>query len=124
MSGQVENLEKTSLFFSKTVDARTRKILTRNSGFTAAHPLRKYLRVPLIGRAPKRNDFNYLVDKVNNKLSRWKSKHLSFIGRVTFSKSVIEAIPIYIMKTNLILRCFIKHIQRIQRRFIWGDTNE
>lgn len=45
-----------------------------------------------MGRQPRRRDFPYLVDKVEEKLFGWKASHLSFAGRVTIYKSVIQAI--------------------------------
>jgi ribonuclease HI len=78
--------------------------------------------VPLNGRAPKRNDFQYLIDQVSSKLAAWKANHLSFAGRVTLAKSVIEAIPIYpMMSTNIPKGC-LDEIHKMQRHFIWGDT--
>jgi hypothetical protein len=95
MSGQKVSTEKTRILFSRTVDVRTRGELINISGFKETKELGKYLGVPLTGKAPKRRDFNYLVDQVKNKLASWKAKQLSFAGRVTLSKSVIEAVPIF-----------------------------
>ena len=39
-------------------------------------------------------------------------------------KSVMEAIPIYPMMTTIIPRACVDEIQRMQQRFIWGDTDE
>ncbi|MCH89608.1 putative ribonuclease H protein, partial [Trifolium medium] len=94
----------------------------RISGFKETTHLGRYLGVPLLGRAPKRNDFQYLVDRVEAKLSGWKAKQLSFAGRVTLAKSVLEAVPIYPMMTSKIPKSCLEDIQRIQRSFIWGDT--
>ncbi|PNX60026.1 hypothetical protein L195_g059982, partial [Trifolium pratense] len=91
------------------------------SGFTEASSLGKYLGVPLVGRTQKRSDYNYLINQVKMKLSAWKAKQLSFAGRVTLSKSVIEAIPIYHMITTAIPKACLNEIQKIQRAFIWGD---
>lgn len=42
-------------------------------------------------------------------------------GRVTLSKAVIEAIPIYPMMSARIPRTCLNEIQKLQRNFIWGD---
>lgn len=57
------------------------------------------------------------------KLSSWKARHLSFAGHVTLAKSVMEAIPIYRMITNMLPRACINEINKLQRKFIWGDTD-
>ncbi|MCH79697.1 putative ribonuclease H protein [Trifolium medium] len=56
------------------------------------------------------------------KLSSWKANQLSFTGRVTLAKSVIEAIPIYPMMTNIIPKACLAEIPKMQRRFIWDDN--
>jgi hypothetical protein len=94
------------------------------SGYRETNSLEKYLGVPLIGRVPKKKDFDYVIDQVNAKLMHWKANQLSFAGRVTLAKSVLEAIPIYPMMTNIIPKACIDEIHRIQRSFIWGDTDQ
>lgn len=44
-------------------------------------------------------------------------------GRITLAKSVIEAIHVYPMMTNLIPKACIKDIQKLQRNFVRGDTD-
>lgn len=124
ISGQMVSLEKTSILFSKNVDTATRRRLVHLSGFKETRSLGKYLGVPLIGRAPKRRDFDYLMNKVRDRLSGWKSKQLSFAGRVTLSKSVIQAIPVYSMMTIPIPKSCLNDIQKLQRDFIWGDSED
>lgn len=72
------------------------------SGFRVTNNLGKYFGVPLIGRAPRRGDYQFLIDLVQEKLSSWKAKHLSFADRLTHAKSVIEALPLYSMMTATI----------------------
>jgi hypothetical protein len=121
MSGQLISMEKTMIYFSKNVDAQTKRRLVIQSGFQETTNIGKYLGVPLIGGAPRKKDFQHLIDKVRNKLSGWKASHLSFAGRVTLSKSVIQAIPVYSMMTTLIPKSCLAEIQKLQRRFIWGE---
>jgi hypothetical protein len=123
LSGQLVSLEKTSILFSKNVSQATREGLLHQSGFREATSLGKYLGIPLIGRAPRRNDFEYLVNKVRSKLSGWKTTHLSFAGRVTLAKSVIQSIPIYSMMTIPIPKSVFMDIHRLQRNFIWGHED-
>ncbi|CAJ2675557.1 unnamed protein product [Trifolium pratense] len=121
ISGQEVSHEKTSVLFSKNVRRGMRDKLLHMSGFKETTDFGKYLGVPLIGRAPKRADYQYLIDQVSNKLSAWKARQLSFAGRVTLAKSVLEAVPIYPMMTSKIPKSCLNDIQRIQRNFIWGE---
>ena len=56
-------------------------------------------------------------------MSAWKAKQLSFAGRVTLAKAVIEAVPIYSMMTTAIPKACLNEINKIQRAFIWGDED-
>jgi hypothetical protein len=124
MSGQQVSHEKTSILFSRNVERGTRNNLLRISGFKETTEFGNYLGVPLTGRATKRSDFQYILDQVTAKLSTWKAKQLSFAGRVTLAKSVIEAVPIYPMMSTKIPKSCLEDIQKMQRQFIWGDTDQ
>jgi hypothetical protein len=124
MSGQQVSHEKTSILFSRNVERGTRNNLLRISGFKETTEFGNYLGVPLTGRATKRSDFQYILDQVTAKLSTWKAKQLSFAGRVTLAKSVKEAVPIYPMMSTKIPKSCLEDIQKMQRQFIWGDTDQ
>jgi hypothetical protein len=121
LSGQEVSQAKTSILFSRNVSRSMRVKLLHMSGFRETCDLGKYLGVPLTGRAPKRTYYQYLIDQVSNKLAAWKARHLSFAGRVTLAKSVLEAVPIYPMMSSKIPKACLDEIQKIQRNFIWGD---
>ncbi|GAU34270.1 hypothetical protein TSUD_321160 [Trifolium subterraneum] len=124
MSGQEVSQDKTSVMFSRNVERSLRTKLLSITGYKETSNFGKYLGVPLHGRALKKADFQYLLDQASMKLSLWKANHLSFAGRVTLAKSVIEAIPNYPMMSSLIPKACLDEIQRIQRNFIWGDTEQ
>ncbi|PNY05394.1 ribonuclease H [Trifolium pratense] len=94
-TGQQVSHEKTSIMFSKNVCHRVREELVLLSGFNIETP----------------------------SLGKYLAKQLSFVGRVTLSKAVIEAIPIYPMMTSPIPKTCLNEIQKIQRAFIWGDED-
>lgn len=100
ISGQMVITKKMYVFFSKNVHNTTRNKLARISGFKVSASMGRYLGVPLLGKCSRKGDFTYLIDKVWDRLSGWKAKHLSFAGRVTLSKSVIQAISVYTMMTT------------------------
>lgn len=60
---------------------------------------------------------------VKNKLSSWKASQLSFAGRVTLSKAVVEALPLYPMMTCVIPKACFRNIKKLQRNFIWGEQD-
>jgi hypothetical protein len=64
------------------------------------------------------------VEKIKSKLAGWKAKQLSFAGRITLAKSVIQATPIYPMMSTPIPKSCLQEIEKAQRAFIWGDTED
>jgi hypothetical protein len=112
-AGQDISQEKTSVLFSSNVERSMKNKLISMSGFKETNSFGNYLGVPLHGRAPKKSDFQYLLNQVSSKLSMWKATHLSFAGRVTLAKSVIEAIPIDPMMSTLIPKACLDELQKI-----------
>jgi len=52
-----------------------------------------------------------MVNKVRNKISRWKGKQFSFVGQVCLLKSVISALPLYFLSfkaPNILCKELIK----------------
>lgn len=64
----------------------------------------KYLGVPLIHGRVTKGTYRELIEKVNNKVSGWKSKVLSLAGRATLVSSVTSSIPTYTMLTTRLPR--------------------
>ncbi|KAH7855512.1 hypothetical protein Vadar_025710 [Vaccinium darrowii] len=81
-----------------------------------------YLGCPIHHSRPNRHSFQFLIDKVRAKLASWKSKCLSFAGRVTLVKSVNEAIPAYVMQCNLLPTSVAKSLDKLNWDFIWDST--
>ncbi|KAI5396484.1 hypothetical protein KIW84_062628 [Lathyrus oleraceus] len=95
-----------------------RDSLINTSGFSETFSLGKYIGIPPFDRAPMPRDYKYLVVKVYVKLLGWKRKHLSFVGRVTLSNSIFQAILVYTMMTPTIPKVCINDIHKIQKSFI------
>ncbi|GAU51253.1 hypothetical protein TSUD_412460, partial [Trifolium subterraneum] len=110
--------------YSRNVPHEVRHRLNTVSSFVETSSLGKYLGVPALDKAPKRGDFNYLIEKIKSRLSGWKAKQLSLAGRITLSKSVIQAIPVYPMMSTSIPKSCLHEIEKIQRTFIWGHSEE
>ena len=88
--------------------------------FSITIDLGKYLGVPLIHKRVKRYTYQYLVYETNQKLSSWKSKVLSFAGRVVFTQTVLSALPTYTMQTALLPKGGCHSLEKICRCFVWG----
>jgi len=76
LSGQKISNEKTNMFFYKNVSRGMCEVLVHLFGFRETHSLEKYLGVLLLGRAPRKEDFQYIIDQLNSKLAGWKQNYI------------------------------------------------
>lgn len=83
-----------------------------------------YLGLP-IGGSPRRLTFwEPVIQKLRKRLSSWKSKNLSFGGRVCLVKSVLSALPLYFISCYRMPKGVIKKCNQIMMRFLWGGSEE
>ncbi|KAF5475433.1 hypothetical protein F2P56_007238 [Juglans regia] len=90
MSGQLINPCKSALFFSSSIPANRRNSLKMISGFEEGNWPCTYLGVPLFAGVLKIRMVDPLLAKVQKKLSGWKSKVLSFGGKIVLIKHVLN----------------------------------
>lgn len=71
----------------------------------------KYLGLPAFVGRSKKQVFNFVQDRVWKKQKGWKEKFLSTAGREVLIKSVVQAIPTYVMSCFLLLMGLCEHIE-------------
>ncbi|KAI5414523.1 hypothetical protein KIW84_040138 [Lathyrus oleraceus] len=77
------------------------------------------------GANPRRQSTWILIlDKVRNRLSKWKGKHLLMGGHVALLNCVLNSIPLYSFSFYKAPKCVIQDIIRIHRDFLWGGDSE
>ena len=80
----------------------------------------KYLGLPsMIGR-DRSAVFGYVKDRVWQRINTWSSKCLSKAGREVMIKSVLQAIPSYVMSIFLLPKSIINTIEKMMNSFWWG----
>lgn len=85
----------------------------------------KYLGMPMYIRRLKTQYWDSLVQKVQNKLSRWKKKCLSYRGKLVLIKSVLQSIPVYNMMDFKLNITISDKIDKICNKFMWlGDLKK
>lgn len=100
-SGQKVNLDKSGIFFSKNVEWQLKQQLTNELGIVAMNDLGKHLRILIFHKRTSRSTYQFILDKVNQRLSAWKARNLSFAGRDTLTKYVLQALLTYVMHSTL-----------------------
>eukprot|EP00253_Pinus_taeda_P031126 PITA_31126 len=84
----------------------------------------KYLGFWLKPDTYKKEDWNWLIAKLEARISHWSFRWLSRAGRVTLLKSILLAIPIYWAALTWIPKGIMEKIRRLCCRFLWVGSNE
>lgn len=120
-SGQVVNIEKSSLFFSKNIGCRLKDGIMRELMGMRLATHSRYLGLPLpIGRS-KRHAFEFIRNKTLERLHGWKERLLSQAGKEVLLKSVIMALPTYVMSCCLLPKDLCRRICSEMAKFWWGQ---
>ncbi|KAL2984245.1 hypothetical protein AAZX31_12G077300 [Glycine max] len=73
-------MDKSLMFFFKNVGINHRTQLSYEIGLQWIEDLSKYLGVPIFHQKVSSGTFQFIMDKVHQRLSAWKAKILSFAG--------------------------------------------
>ena len=120
-SGQIVSEAKSKVYFSPNVDRDMRISQCNILGFQSTPNIGKYLGVPIKHSGPSANDFNFVLDRVKQKLSSWKANLLSLASRVVLVKHVSSTIPNYVMQCAYLPSKIFEGIDRVNRNFLWGS---
>ncbi|KAK9994753.1 hypothetical protein SO802_024456 [Lithocarpus litseifolius] len=123
ISGQTVSEAKSRVYFSPNVDRDTREALCDILGFASTPYLGKYLGFPLKQPGSSSHDYDFILDRVKQKLSGWKANLLSLAGRRVLIQSSLAAIPSYIMQCSYLPGRVLNGLDRVNRNFLWGSTD-
>jgi hypothetical protein len=118
-SGQVMNLNKTSIFVGGVSDARLNQMV-QLLGFSVGSIPFNYLGPHIFKGKPKKIHFQPIADKVKLKLANWKETLLSMAGRVQLVKSVDQSMLIDTMSIYSWHVSLLREIERWIKHFMWS----
>lgn len=84
----------------------------------------KYLGFWLKPSSYKKQDWNWLVAKIEQRISHWSFKWLSRAGRLTLINFVLQAIPVFWVVLTWIPKGILHKIKQICSRFLWSGSKE
>lgn len=99
-SGQILNKEKTSIFFTRNTPKDIQQTILKIAGVKSQGFFEKYLGLSAVVERAKVADFHSLIDKTWARITNWRTKFLSTIGKKILLKYMPQAIPTYIYHGN------------------------
>ncbi|XP_058767237.1 uncharacterized protein LOC131640887 [Vicia villosa] len=119
-SGQEINLSKSEVFFSRNLSLPAQEDLANIMGVRHVLGTDKYLGLPsMIGRS-KKSTFAFIKDRIWQRINSWKGRSLSKAGKEVMIKSVLQAIPAYVMSIFILPEAVINDIERMLNAFWRG----
>lgn len=123
-SGQEVNFSKSAITFAKGTPSTTQQDIMKELNILKLGGFGKYLGLPEhIGRN-KKEVFEYIIQRIKNKLDSWYSKLLSPAGKEVLLKAVITAIPTYTMSCFILPKTLLQEITKAMRHFWWPSCKD
>ena len=123
-SGLSVNIEKSRLFVSKGVHSQFCRQVKNMWGFKKLASDVQYLGLPLFLSANKSKAFSFVKERLNTRISGWKSKSLSQMGRSTLIKSVALTSPIYVMAAFKLPTGLCSELDAMVHQFWWSPRKD
>lgn len=79
------NRNKAQAFFSLNTPGELATAICEDLEVSRVDDLGKYLGMSIFHQIVLKGTFNFVVEKVRNKVSGWQARNLSLAGRITFS---------------------------------------
>lgn len=80
----------------------------------------RYLGLPMHIGKNKAAEFNFILERIDQKLQGWDKHTISKAGKVTLLKTAAQAIPNFWMNIMLIPNTVFEQIERRMNAFWWG----
>lgn len=117
------SLTKSKVLFFNT-DISIKRNLSRILGFQRDHLPLKYLGIPLTEKPLRKEDWESVINKLKDKVSKWTIRSLNLARMLVLTKAVLQTIPIYMLSALLAPTRVLHQIGNIQRDFLWGKGEE
>uniref|UniRef100_A0A803PB82 Reverse transcriptase domain-containing protein n=1 Tax=Cannabis sativa TaxID=3483 RepID=A0A803PB82_CANSA len=118
-SGQRINKSKSGILFSPNTCERKKGEIMAIMSMEKLRAKEKYLGNPFFFTGRRTKDFQFLKQKVLNRIDGWKAKCLSQAARTTLVSSVLQSIPTYFMSTSLVPKSTCEELDKHVARFWW-----
>lgn len=120
LSDQAINFNKSSITFSPNTKTQDRNEICQTLQVNEVQEPGKYLGMPMRVGRKKVSVFQFLTDRVKQKLQGWGNKMISKGGKCTLLKTAAQTIPNFWMNLFLIPNEICESIEVHMNGFWWG----
>lgn len=99
------------------------EVLDRFEGQQVTFPI-IYLGLPLTLGRLRVVQVQRVVDNTRNRLAGWQGRLLNPAGRRELVRSVLTAIPIYLLTSLRVPKQLLEDLDKARRRFLWAGDKE
>ena len=124
LAGQKVSLIKSKVLFSPNVACRRKRNICRRLGIAATTNLGNYLGFPIIHQGRAGSAYNFVVNKIQSKLARWRANLLSRVGRMVLAKAAAAPVAEYYIQCQALPIKICDQVDKLIRDFLWGSTEE
>nr|XP_027101745.1 uncharacterized protein LOC113722690 [Coffea arabica] len=122
-SGQLINLDKSSILFSKNVSPHLKHEICQVMGNMQSVTQGKYLGLPIVVARSKQQIFGFVKSNIKQRMSKWNNRFLSLAGKEVMLKSVALAMPTYTMSCFKLPSRVCKDLSSLMSNYWWGEAN-
>nr|AFP55574.1 non-ltr retroelement reverse transcriptase [Rosa rugosa] len=122
-SGQLINVEKSSIFFSPNTPPEIAHLLSSIMQIPVVSDPGTYLGLPTFWHRSKKKALGFIKDSILRKVKGWKQATLSQAGKEVLIKAVATAIPAYPMGCFKFPSTLCKELNGILADFWWGNVD-
>ncbi|XP_071689004.1 uncharacterized protein [Rutidosis leptorrhynchoides] len=115
-SGVEVNYHKSNLF-GVGVDKGEVESMANSFGFNVGSLPFIYLGLPVGANMKKLDSWKPVINKFEKRLSDWRARSVSFGGRLTLVKSVLNSLPLYYFSLFRAPPCVLKKLESVRRSF-------
>ena len=116
------NFDKSSLLFGKRINANTRQEIKDALGIHNDGGMGKYLGIPEDISGSKCKLFAFLKDNLMHRVNGWTGRWLSKGGKEVMIKSILLALPTYVMSTFLLPLEICENLASAIAQFWWSSN--
>ncbi|KAF5451880.1 hypothetical protein F2P56_026940 [Juglans regia] len=120
-SGQTLNKEKTNLFFKSNSRMEANEFILQQVNGARCNDYNRYLDLPTVVGRSKYNTFKSLKERTWIRINSWNTKFVSSAGKEILIKSVLQAIPAYIMSVFKLPGLLLKEMERNSLEIMEGN---